>query len=480
MAKKFYITTAIDYVNDAPHIGHALEKVQADVLARYHRSLGEEVFFLTGTDEHGFKIVRTAKEQGITPQELVNKITPKFIKLWEELNLSNDDFIRTTDQKRHWPAVKKIWQKLQERGDLYLKKYKGLYCSGCEAFITKKELVNGKCPVHKKEPEIVEEENYFFRLSKYSQAIKKAIEGGELKIVPQTRANETLSFIDQGLEDVSFSRSREILDWGIPVPGDDSQTIYVWADALTNYLSGLDYAREGELFKKFWPANVHCVGKDINRFHSLIWPAILLSAGLSLPKIIFVHGFINVAGQKMSKSLGNIVDPFPLIERYGSDALRYYLLREIPATEDGDFTIEKFEQRYNADLASGLGNLVARVLTLATKFKVKSLKLEIKVKSLKLDAAIQQAKQDTKNALESFRFNEALAAVWGLIRFCDRYIEKEKPWEAGDKQKEVIADLLFVLQNIAELLQPFLPETSEKILRQIKTKKFSPLFPRLN
>lgn len=466
---KFYITTSIAYTNAPPHIGFALETIQADVLARYHRILGDDVFFLTGTDEHGAKIAKASEKSGKNPQEFTDEISVKFQELTKGLNLSNDDFIRTTDQARHWPTVKDVWLKLKENNDIYKKNYKGLYCVGCEAFITQKDLIDGKCKIHLKEPEAINEENYFFRLSKYSNNIKELIEKGEVKIIPQEKKNEMLSFIKaslpagrQGLEDVSFSRPSKDLKWGIPVPDDDSQTIYVWADALVNYL----------LPKKYWPADIHCLGKDILRFHATIWLGMLLSLKLSLPKSIFVHGFITSNGQKMSKSLGNVVDPFELIEKYGADAVRYFLLREIPSTEDGDFTIEKFEQRYNSDLASGLGNLVARVIAMARdghipdKFSVDP---RFKI--------ISDVKDRYKKALGDFKFNEALIAIWELISFCDKVVNEEKPWE-GEKEK-VISDLLLTIGEIAELLRPFLPETSEKILEQLKLKKSQPLFPRL-
>ena len=363
---KFYITSSLPYTNANPHIGFALEIIQTDVLARYQRQQDKDVFFLTGTDEHGTKVAKTAKDAGVSPREFTNKISGKFLELTKTLNISNDNFIRTTDQKQHWPSVRVVWEKLQESGDLEKRIYEGLYCSGCEVFITEKELVNGQCPIHKKEPEKVQEENWFFGLSKYGLQLKEKIEKDELRIVPEGRKKEVLSLINQGLEDISFSRPKEKLQWGIPVPGDDTQVVYVWADALVNYISALGYPK-GEKFKKYWPADVHVVGKDILRFHATIWPAMLLSLGIELPKTIFVHGFITADGQKMSKSLGNVIDPFELVEKYGTDAVRYFFLREIPSTEDGDFSYEKFEVRYNADLASGLGNLVARVVTLATK-----------------------------------------------------------------------------------------------------------------
>jgi len=473
--EKFYITTSIAYANAFPHIGFALESVQADVLARWNRSLEKEVFFLTGTDEHGTKIAKKAEEKGKSPQDFVDEISRKFLALTKILNISNDDFIRTTDKKRHWPVVEKFWKQLVDNGDIYKKKYRGFYCSGCEAFIADRDLKDGKCSIHKKELEEVEEENYFFRLSKYQDTIKKKIEKDELKIIPETRKNEILGLIKQKLDDVSFSRSREKLKWGIPVPGDNSQTIYVWADALVNYISALN-----NNFDKYWPADIHCVGKDILRFHALVWPAMLLSLKISLPKKIFVHGFISVDGQKMSKSLGNVVDPFELVKKYGADVVRYYLLKEITSSEDGDFSYEKFERRYNSDLASGIGNLVARVKTMAEKvgFKPGNIK--------DVEPRIMKTQKEYKKALEDFKFNEALKPIWDLISFCDKYIEKEKPWEHSSNSTQVLDNLLIVLDNISELLGPFLPETSEKIKKEIarKNSKFlnkkSPvLFPKL-
>jgi len=465
------------YTNSPPHIGFAFESIQVDTIARYHRFLDENVVFLTGTDEHGTKVAKAAQEAKKNSKEFVNEIAIKVRELKKILNLSNDDFIRTTDKNRHWPAVKKVWLKLKRAGDIYKKKYRGFYCSGCEAFITNKDLVNGKCAIHQIEPEVIEEENYFFKLSKYSKAIERAIEKDEIKIIPETRKNEILSFIKQGLEDVSFSRPRKILKWGIPVPDDETQTIYVWADALTNYISAIGYFEETENFKKFWPADVHIIGKDIIRFHAVIWPGMLLSLGLPLPKKIFVHGFITVDGQKMSKSLGNIIDPFDLVAKYGTDAVRYFLLREIPPTEDGDFTYEKFEKRYNSDLASGLGNLTARIMSLVIKFKIEIQKPKIEDEKLKKE--IDKSWEKWKKSLNEFKFNEALKSIWNLISVCDRYIEKEKPWEKSERRKLVVNNLLFALTNIANLLQPFLPETSEKILKQLKTKESKILFPQI-
>jgi len=473
--KKFYITTSIAYTNALPHIGFALEVVQADVIARYRRMLNEDVLFLTGTDEHGQKVAKAAEKVNKTPEDFCDGISAKFKELIKILNLSNNDFIRTTDRKRHWPTVEKVWLEIEKKSDIYKKKYQGLYCSGCEAFLAKRDLIDGKCLIHRREPESIEEENYFFRLSKYAGKIEKLIEENKIEIIPPSRKKEMLSFIGQGLEDVSFSRPRKNLKWGIPVPGDDSQTIYVWSDALVNYLSALDYSGDAAKFKKYWPADVQCVGKDIQKFHCLIWPAMLLSLGLQLPRTIFVHGFITVGGQKMSKSLGNVIDPFNLVEKYGTDAVRYFLLREIPPTEDGDFTYEKFEQRYNSDLAKGLGNFVSRVIALAGKLRLK----ELKIKDKDLKSVIDKTRKNYEKSLDSFKFNEALTSLWQLISFCDKYIEKEKPWQASEKQEEIVANLLLAVNEVAGLLKPFLPETSEKIFERLTRGKNKPLFPRI-
>jgi len=474
--KGFYITTSIAYTNAFPHIGFALESIQADVIARYQRIKNKEVFFLTGTDEHGSKIVKAAEKAGKDPKKFVNEVSKKVKDLKKILNLSNNDFIRTTNQKYHWPTVKKAWLKLKENGDIYKKKYKGLYCVGCEAFITKKDLKNGKCLIHQKEAEIIEEENYFFQLSKYQNQLKEIIKKDKIKIIPKSRKNEILNFIKQKLEDVSFSRPRKDLNWGIPVPGDKNQTIYVWADALTNYISALGYVKNSQKFKKFWPTDIHCIGKDILKFHALIWPGMLLSLKLPLPKTIFVHGFINVDGQKMSKSLGNIIDPFELVKKYGTDAVRYFLLRQISPFEDGDFTYQKFEESYNAGLANGLGNLVARVIKLVEIFNFQFSNFK-KPPSSNFQTIINKTLKKYKKALDNFKFNEALITIWELVGFCDRYIEKEKPWET--KNQKVIYNLLFTLENISQMLKPLLPETSEKILKQIKIKKSNPLFLRI-
>lgn len=488
MAKgKFYITTAIDYVNAKPHIGHAVEKLQADVVARYRRIKGDDVWFLTGTDEHGAKIVRAAETAEKDVKSFVDENAGYFKRLKQTLNLSWDDFIRTSDRKNHWPGAQKLWLKLRAAGDLYLGTYRGMYCVGHEAFITEKDLIDGKCRDHKKAPESVEEQNWMFRLSRYSKEIKKQVESGKLRIVPETRKHEILAMLEEGLEDVSFSRPRKDLSWGIPVPNDETQTMYVWCDALSNYITAIGYIREGIEFKKWWPADVHVIGKDILRFHAALWPGMLLSAGLPLPKLIFVHGFITVEGEKMSKTVGNIVDPEELVRKYGTDPVRYYLLREIPAHEDGDFSEKKFIERHNGDLANGLGNLVARVAAIGEKLSPIGFDFKKNVnKEVKKNAG--DIFKNYEKYLEEFRLNEALAEIWKLISFADKYLNENKPWDVSDQAalKIIMANAGYLIGEIANLLKPFLPETADKISFQfsvgdseIKIKKDGALFPRI-
>ena len=468
---KFYVTTAIDYVNGPPHIGHAIQKVWADVIARFYRQKGFNAWFLTGTDEHGASVVRAAEKLNKTPKELADENAVKFKGLREILNLSWDDFIRTSDKKRHWPGAELMWRKLVESGNIYKKHYRGLYCVGHEAFVTAKDLIGGKCTLHGTEPEIIDEENYFFRLSKYSKEIESRIKNNKLKVMPNSRRNEILSFIKNGLEDVSFSRPAKDISWGIPVPNDPSHTMYVWCDALTNYLSAIGYGRN-DSWKKWWPCDLHILGKDNLRFHAAIWPSMLLSAGLSLPRALFVHSFINVNGQKMSKTIGNIISPYDLVKKYGTDAVRYYFLREISSYEDGDFTYEKFEERYNADLAKGLGNLVSRILTLAQKSDVKE------VKSFKSE--IKTTEKNIEKAMSEFKFNDALVAIWQLVALGDKYVDGKKPWALSsdsEEFKKTVGSLLFLISEIGKLLKPFLPGTSEKIAEFAANKKNRTLFP---
>ena len=476
MPKKFYITTAIPYVNGDPHIGHALEFVQTDVVARYHRQAGDDVFFLTGADENSLKNVQAAEKEGISTKKLVDRNTKKFIDLAKILNISNDDFIRTVD-KKHFAGAQKLWSACKPE-DIYKKKYKGLYCVGCEQFYTEKELVDDKCPEHKTKPEVVEEQNYFFKLSNYQKQLEKLIESDEYKVVPETRKNEVLSFIKMGLEDFSISRSvARAKNWGVGVLGDDSQVMYVWFDALSNYITGLDYAKDGKKYKKYWPADAHVIGKGIIRFHAVYWPAMLLSAGVKLPKELFVHGYINIEGGKMSKSLGNVIDPFELIKKYGVDPVRYYLLRYVHPVQDSDFSIKKFEQAYTADLSNGIGNLVSRVSGLIEQNNVK-IKLEIKH---------NQDKTVTK-LVDKYSFDQALKHVWEKVADADGYISEIEPWVLAkeNKTKELTEVLNKVTNDILEisyLLQPFLSETAkqiEKIFTAKKIKKAKALFPRLS
>jgi methionyl-tRNA synthetase len=522
-----FITTSIAYTNAPPHIGFALELLQADVIARYYRQQNVAVYFLTGTDEHGHKIAKKAEEEGKTPQQFVDEITEKYKLLTEKLNISNDDFIRTTDQERHWKGVYKMWNKLKENGDIYKKKYEGLYCVGCEAFKKEKELVDGKCPNHNKEPEAVREENYFFRLSKYEKEIKKLIQGDTLEVVPEGRKKEMLNFLDEGLEDISVSRSTKILKWGIPVPDDDSQVLYVWVDALTNYISALGYGDQEENFEKYWPADIHFIGKDILRFHSVIWIGMLLSAGLQVPKKILSHGHITSQGKKMSKTLGNVVDPFTIIEKYGVDPVRYYLLSEIPTLSDGDFSENRFIEKYNADLADGVGNLTSRIISLAKKHppitpddsetppvtpassvtpaspitpatpvipatpvtpapSVIPTSPVIPAKAgIQSSASISVYISENQRLLEQYhqlmkelRISEAIEKIWEAIHLTDKYIEEEKPWEKKENSEQVIETLLSTLNKITKMLTPILPETAKKIKKQIETKQKTVLFPK--
>ncbi|MFA4999683.1 MAG: methionine--tRNA ligase [Parcubacteria group bacterium] len=476
--KKFYITTSIAYVNARPHIGYALEVIQADVIARYMRSGGYEVFFSTGTDEHGDKVNRIARESGKTAKQFVDEIAASFKSLRKALNLSTDDFIRTSDKRKHWPGALKLWAELEKNGDIYKKEYEGLYCVGCEKFLTEKDLVDGECPLHKKPPERVSEENYFFRLSRYAREVEVAIVSGIIKILPEERKNEVLAFVREGLEDVSFSRSNKSVPWGIPIPNSD-QTMYVWCDGLSNYLSAVGYGRNARNFNKWWPADMHLVGKDIIRFHAIYWPAMLMSAKLSLPKSVMVHGFVTVDGQKMSKTLGNVIDPFEAVKKYGSDPLRYYLLREIPSDDDGDFSWSKLKNRYNNDLAKGIGNFVSRVANL-----VKGEKLAVGSSvSKEVRDEIRRMKARVEKHISEFHLHDALAAIFDLIKFGDGYINETEPWK--NPGLKISRDLAELAVEIGKALTPFMPETAEKILKAfpvragyIIPKKIKPLFPR--
>jgi len=474
--KRFYITTPIFYPNAKLHMGHAYTTVISDILARHHRLLGEKTHFLTGSDENTQKMVDAAGKEGKEPLVFLDGIVENFKTLYQNLDISYDQFIRTTDQKIHWPGAVLLWENIKASGDLYEKEYEGLYCTGHEAFLTPKDFVDGKCPDHGTAPEMVREKNYFFKLSKYTDILKEKIESDELRIIPQTRKKEILSFISEGLEDISFSRLRR-KDWpsglGIGVPGDDSQVMYVWCDALSNYATAVGYGRDETMFKTWWPADVHVIGKDILRFHAAIWPAILLSAGLPLPKSLLVHGFITSGGKKMSKSLGNVIDPLKLIEEYGSEAVRYFLSK-LSTFEDGDLTPEAIKETYNADLANGLGNLVSRIMKMTTDHKV-DLSPEQKAVSYQ-DVAVG-------NLLKNFNIAGELSEIWTEIASIDEKIQKDEPFKTIKTEPErARKDLYAILErlfNVALRLEPYMPETSKRIIEAIKTnKKPENLFPR--
>jgi methionyl-tRNA synthetase len=469
MTKNYYITTAIPYANATPHIGFAMEAIQADAIARYQRQRGYNTRLQTGTDENGIKIQKTAEELGKTPQEIVDKNSKEFHNLRDVLNLSFDDFIRTSDRKRHWLAAQKFWKKLVSAGKLEKRKYQGLYCNGCEEFKNEKDLVDGKCPNHPDRAlDKVAEENWFFCLSDYSEQIQKLLEDKKVEILPHFRAKEFLNMVQEGLHDVSFSRSNETLQWGIPVPDDSTQTMYVWCDALTNYISALDYLNEGEEFQKFWlnAKKVHVIGKDIVRFHAGIWLGMLLAAELPLPDKIYIHGFITSEGKKMSKSLGNVIDPFEVANKWGSDALRYYLLSEIPNGKDGDFHQARFEEIYNAHLANGLGNLVSRVIAMAVNAGAGFQVLGSSGQNTDLfRKKIEKMWRDLEKAMDrDFDFRIALQSVWELVEFANKFITKKKPWELeGSERNEILSLLLELIRHLALALYPFIPQTSEKI-----------------
>jgi methionyl-tRNA synthetase len=482
---KFYITTAIPYVNAKPHIGHALEFVQADVIKRFHQILGDEVLLLSGADENSLKNVQAAEKEGITVQQLVDKNSKLFEDLAEKLNIEFDIFQRGSSIQHH-QSSQKLWELCFKADDIYKKTYTGLYCIGCELFYEKNELnEKGECFEHPGKPlEEVSEENYFFKLSKYQNQIQELIEKDALKIYPEFRKNEILGFLKEGLQDISISRSnKRAKNWGVAVPNDSEQKMYVWFDALNIYQSGIGFSSNEEGYKKWWPANLHVIGKGIIRFHAVYWPAFLLSAGLDLPKALFVHGYFTVDGQKMSKSLGNVADPLEFVKKYGVDALRYYLLSQISPFQDGDFSEKKLVEVYNADLANGLGNLIARVAKLCEN-------AHFKQSSAENNKHIIESFAEYQKLLNEYRFNEALNLVWTKIGSLDKYINQEKPWEllsdpAGNLKRSITAILQHAVDEIEEiaiLLEPFLPETSAKIKAQftgVKIKSSVPLFPRI-
>lgn len=473
--KPFFITTAIDYVNAAPHVGHAVEKVLTDVVTRYHRLSGGETYFLTGSDENSLKNVQAAEKANRPTAEFVAENAEAFKALASSLDLSFDQFIRTTEA-RHFSGAQKMWAAFKKE-DLYKKSYRGLYCVGCEEFKNEKDLVDGKCPDHQKEPEPVEEENWFFKLSNYQDRLLRLIEDDTLKVSPDYRKNEVVSFIKMGLEDFSISRSVErARNWGVPVPGDEGQIMYVWVDALSNYITALDYATDGELYKKFWASEgerVHVIGKGILRFHAIYWPAMLLSANLPLPTTIYAHEYLTINGQKMSKSLGNVIYPDELVAKFGVDGTRYLLLTALPYSKDGDLSWEKMTEKYNADLANGLGNLVSRIIKLSEKLKEE-------------DKTETVSEAGVLGALEPFftRFDlsGALVHIWTGVQTLNEYLGKEEPWklEAGSpKFVEVMKYARHQLTLLGAEVEPFLPSTAEKIETALKTGKVEPLFQRI-
>ncbi len=477
--KKFYITTAIPYVNASPHIGFALELIQTDAIARLMREmLGKEnVYALTGSDENSLKNVRAAEEAGEEVADFVKRHAEEFEGLGSLLNLSFDDFIRTRED-RHISAAQKLWSECKPE-DIYKKTYKGLYCVGCEAFYTEKDVPGGICPEHKKPLEEIEEENYFFKLSNYQDELEKLVESDTIRIVPESRKNETLSFIRGGLEDFSISRSQErAKHWGVPVPGDESQVMYVWFDALSNYITALGYADNSDLYKKFWSENdlrSHVLGKGILRFHSIYWPAMLLSAGVPLPHELFVHGYITVEGEKMSKSIGNVIHPKTLVDEYGADAVRYFFLREIPSHGDGDYSKVRMEERY-AELANQLGNLVSRVAAMSQKY------FEGKLDDVKIDW--KETEERLENSIHNYDIKEYIDIVFESVAKANDIVDKKAPFklvktdEAAAKQ--VLSELAEMIRFVAKKLKPIIPQAAEEISSRYGKiiEVGEPLFPR--
>ncbi len=462
--KRSYITTAIDYPNAPPHMGHVLEKVLADVYARWCRLRGDDVRFQTGTDEHGVKIQQTAEKAGISPRELVDRNVPLFRDLYSRLNISYDQFIRTTDKEMHWPTVQALWKKLLQAGALEKRTYTGLYCAGCERFVTQRDLVDGHCPIHQREPEKVQEENWFFCLKNQSEFLQKLLtqDGGRL-IVPHFRANEMLSLIDSGLEDVSFSRPLTSLAWGVPVPNDPEQVMYVWCDALTNYISGLGYFTDHEQREWWDDADVTIViGKDIARFHALIWPAMLHTAGVKTPDRLLIHGFLTSEGEKMSKSIGNVVVPDDVIAKYGVDPLRFYLSHEIPVGNDGDFSWKRFGELYDAKLRNDLGNLLNRVMVMLKKLQGE---LSVGFSSI---GVLENDWQRYAFSMDSFEFHQAVSIPFNFVTELNRLFNDAAPWKEEPLiQKATLGNFAEAIRHISLMLLPFMPDTAQIIAKQL-------------
>ena len=471
MKKNFYVTTAIAYPNSKPHLGHALEIIQADVVARFHRLLGKDVFFQTGTDEHGLKNWQTAQKQGKEVIEFLDANVNVFRDLYKKLNISYDNFIRTTDKKIHYPGAIKLWKELVREGDIYKKKYKGLYCAGCEAFKTEKELENGKCPNHPtKEIDVVEEENYFFKLSKYKEDVAKKIKSDKYQVIPETRKNEILSFLKTA-KDISFSRPKTSLPWGITVPGDDKQIMYVWCDALSNYITGAGYGRDEEKFKQIWPADIHIIGKDILRFHAAFWPAMLISAKVQLPRQLFVHGFVLSKGAKMSKSTGNIIEPFEQIGKYGVDQFRFYILGAMPIDGDGEYFEDLVKERVNTELVGNLSNFCYRVLSFANKNFNSQIK---ETDNGQLIKKITAKFDEIKKAYEECDFKKAIEGILSISALGNKHFQDNEPWklikEDKEKARKIVGTCVNIAKNLSVLIEPIMPEFSFELQKQLNVK----------
>jgi methionyl-tRNA synthetase len=477
-----FISNTIPYVNARPHLGHAFEFVQTDSYARFHRQIGDETFYLSGSDENSLKNVLAAEKEGIGTRELVDRNVRFFTDLAPVLQLSYDRFIRTSADDVHLRGATRFWHRLADNGDVYKQSYGGLYCVGCEQFYLEGELVEGRCPEHGTIPEFIEEENYFFRLSRYQDRLLQLLEDRAVDIVPDTRRNEILSFVRSGVQDISISRSAiRARGWGIPVPGDPDQVMYVWMDALTNYITALDWVDDGELYRKYWEGaddRIHVVGKGVTRFHAVYWPAMLLAAGLPTPTSIVVHGYITVDGSKLSKSTGNVVDPQALVDEQGAEAVRYFLLADLSPVSDGDFTVERLVRRYNADLANGLGNLVSRVMTMVESYRAGRVPAPPDGDGpLRLPAEAAQAAFE--RAMLAFDHREGCNALWEFVRQTNSYVEEMAPWklakaersgdaEAGIRLDAVIFELVSAVKFLGTALLPVLPLASERILSVIQ------------